>query len=77
LCSALAIAGIFPVSGAPHSPQNLNPGGFSKPHFAQIFLSGIAQAPQNFMPWGFSEPQLGRCMEVTLFKIGDSIFKRL
>jgi len=42
----------------PHSPQNLNCGGFSNPHAAHRFFIGAAQLPQNFIPAGFSVPQL-------------------
>ncbi|HEV7989174.1 MAG TPA: hypothetical protein VGP23_11860 [Candidatus Binataceae bacterium] len=43
-------------SGAAHCPQNLNWGGFSARHFAQILTSGAAQLPQNFMLAGLSTP---------------------
>jgi hypothetical protein len=46
------------VSTAPHSPQNLNSGGLSKPHLAHLFLSGLPQLPQNFVASGFSKLQL-------------------
>jgi hypothetical protein len=45
-------------SGVAHSPQNLNEGGFSNPHFGHRLLSGAAQLPQNLVPGGFSVPQL-------------------
>jgi hypothetical protein len=43
--------------GAAHCPQNLNCGGFSVRHFAQILTNGAAQLPQNFMVAGLSRPQ--------------------
>src|ERR1700686_5533604 len=45
-------------SGAAHSPQNLNAGGFSNPQLAQRFFNGVAQLPQNLMPGGLSVLQL-------------------
>src|SRR5712691_8829169 len=46
--------------GVPHSPQNLNCGGFSAPQFGQTALSGSPQLPQNLVVSGFSELQLGQ-----------------
>src|SRR5260370_39898346 len=43
--------------GVPHSPQNLNCGGFSAPQFGQTALSGAPQLPQNLVVSGFSELQ--------------------
>jgi hypothetical protein len=49
---------------APHLPQNVKPGGFSKSQCAQRGLSLVPQRPQKFMPAGFSKPQLGQRMGV-------------
>jgi hypothetical protein len=46
------------VSAAPHSPQNLDSGGFSNPHREHLFRSAVPHPPQNFIPAGFSVPQL-------------------
>jgi hypothetical protein len=46
------------VSDVPHSPQNLNSGGFSRPHRAHRLRNAAPQLPQNFIPAGFSVPQL-------------------
>src|SRR6266852_6141828 len=46
--------------GVPHSPQNLNCGGFSAPQFGQTASSGAPQLPQNLVVSGFSEVQLGQ-----------------
>jgi hypothetical protein len=43
----------------PHSPQNLNPGGFEELHFGQVFSSLAPQPPQNFIPSGFSNWHFG------------------
>jgi hypothetical protein len=40
--------------GEPHSPQNLNRGGFSEPHLTHRFSSGVPQLPQNLVPSGLS-----------------------
>src|SRR6266446_7052153 len=55
-----AAAGGGALSGAPQSPQNLCPCGFSALHFGQRFLSSAPQLPQNFLLAGFSEPQLAQ-----------------
>src|SRR5215469_6501657 len=39
-----------------HCPQNLNPGGFSKPHLGHVSASGVVHWPQNFIPPGLSKP---------------------
>jgi hypothetical protein len=51
------------VSDIPHSPQNLNSGGFSSPHRAHRLRNAAPQLPQNFIPAGFSVAQLGHRME--------------
>src|SRR5258708_17376702 len=43
-------------SGAAHCPQNLWPGGFSKPHFGHAAASGAAHSPQNFMIGWLANP---------------------
>src|SRR5208282_1789381 len=53
-----------------HSPQNLNWGGFSNPHFGQRLLSGEPQLPQNFMPCGFSDSQLEQRIPPTPISYG-------
>ena len=60
------------VSDTPHSPQNLNCGGFSNPHAAQRFFIGAAQLPQNFIPAGFSVPQLEHRIVMTLSRQANS-----
>jgi len=42
------------VSGAPHSPQNLFPGGLEALHAGQDASSRAPHSPQNFIPDGFS-----------------------
>ena len=59
------------MSGVAHSPQNLNPGGFSIPHWGHRRLSGMAHSPQNFIPSGFSDPQLSQRM-LPLYSFGHS-----
>ena len=44
--------------GAPQSPQNLFPGGFSAPHVEQPRARALPQSPQNRLATGFSAPQL-------------------
>src|SRR5712692_6378528 len=51
--------------GVPHSPQNLNCGGFSAPQFGQTASSGRPQLPQNLVVSGFSELQLGQRISPT------------
>jgi hypothetical protein len=63
---ALAVSPGADVSDRPHSPQNLNCGGFSNPHAAHRFFIGAAQLPQNFIPAGFSVPQLEHRIVMTL-----------
>jgi hypothetical protein len=61
LCRAADVADNFDrvdQRSVPHSPQNLNCGGFSEPHLAQRFFSGAPQSPQNLVASGFSELQL-------------------
>ena len=50
-------------SEAPHWPQNLNPGGFSKPQEEQPAASACPQLPQNFISAGLSKPQLVQLMK--------------
>ena len=45
------------VRAAPHSPQNLCPGGFEFPQEEQTAVSAAPHWPQNFCPAGFSAPQ--------------------
>jgi len=58
--AARALGAEPPGAAAPsavaHCPQNLNCGGFSARHFAQILTIGAAQLPQNFIPAGLSRP---------------------
>src|SRR5580765_3331420 len=60
------------VSDMPHSPQNLNWGGFSNPHAAHRFFIGAAQLPQNFMPAGLSVPQFEQSIVMTLAREAKS-----
>jgi hypothetical protein len=46
-----------PGSGAPHSPQNLSPGGFGVPQTLQTTARAVPHSRQNFLPGGFSVPQ--------------------
>src|SRR5712691_11256467 len=48
------------VRDAPHSPQNLNCGGFSVPQLAQRAFSAAPHSPQNFIFSGLSKPQLAQ-----------------
>jgi hypothetical protein len=54
------------VSAIPHSPQNLNSGGFSNPQREHLFRSAAPQPPQNFIPPGFSVPQLEHRIAMSL-----------
>jgi hypothetical protein len=54
---AIRAAAEVGANATPHSPQNLNWGGFSKPQLAHRWRSGAAQLPQNFVPAGFSASQ--------------------
>jgi hypothetical protein len=69
---ALAVPPEAGVRDTPHSPQNLNCGGFSNPHAAHRFLIGAAQLPQNFIPAGFSVPQLEHRIVMTLSRQANS-----
>ena len=46
----------LPASEVPHSPQNLNGGEFSAPHFGHRIVNALPHSPQNFFPAGFSVP---------------------
>ena len=52
----------------PHWPQNLNPGGFSSPHVAQVVRTRNASphCPQNFIPSGFAKPHAGHVIQLSL-----------
>ena len=56
LPEAGAGVGSSAVIGSAHWPQNLNPAGFSAPHFGQACARGAAHWPQNFIRSGFPEP---------------------
>ena len=58
-----------PVSGVPHSRQNLVAGRLAKPHCGQGGWIGAPQSPQNFVPPGLSEPQLAQRM-LFLYPLG-------
>ena len=57
----LAAAGC-PVSGVPHSRQNLVAGRLAKPHCGHRVGMETPHSPQNFVPSGFPVPQLGQRM---------------
>lgn len=59
--------GACTVRDMPHSPQNLNRGGFSKPHCGQQLWKGVPHSPQNFIPSGFSNPQIRQRMRTPPF----------
>jgi hypothetical protein len=61
----LAVVRLSAASTAPQSPQNLLLGGFSTPHFGQVFPSCVPQFPQKFFPTGFSEPQFEQRMDLS------------
>jgi hypothetical protein len=61
----LAVVRLSAASTAPQSPQNLLLGGFSTPHFGQVFSSCVPQFPQKFFPTGFSEPQFEQRMALS------------
>jgi hypothetical protein len=63
-------------SGAAHCPQNLNCGGFSARHLAQILIIGAAQLPQNFIPAGLSKPHREQIIVVE-FRLLPNECKRL
>jgi hypothetical protein len=50
------------LNGVPHSAQNLEPGGLSNPHFAQMLLNAAPHSTQNLAEAGFSDLQLGHCI---------------
>jgi hypothetical protein len=60
------------ASDTPHSPQNLNCGGFSNPQAAHRLFIGAAQLPQNFIPAGFSVPQLEHRIVMTVARQAKS-----
>jgi hypothetical protein len=62
--------------GEPQSPQNLNRGGFSVPHFRHRFLNEEPQLPQNFAASGFSESQLGQRIAHPLNVENDFLLSR-
>src|SRR5271154_3455172 len=50
-CDAAAPAGCTPLAiAAPQSPQNLEPGAFSAPHFGHRIASPLPHWEQNFLP---------------------------
>jgi hypothetical protein len=53
-------------SAMPHSPQNLNSGGFSNPQRGHGVRIAVPQLPQNFIPGGFSVLQLEHRIESSL-----------
>src|SRR5436189_6387974 len=57
--------------GAPQSPQNLFPGGFSPPHVEQLIARALPQSLQNRLPAGFSAPQFAH---VTICKSLEESF---
>ncbi|HLI80745.1 MAG TPA: hypothetical protein VKV03_12230 [Candidatus Binataceae bacterium] len=48
------------ASAVPHSPQNLNGGGFSTPHLGHRMVNALPHSPQNFFPAGFSVPHFAQ-----------------
>lgn len=55
------------VRELPHSPQSLNPGGFSAPHRGHVVPSFGPHLPQNFMPGGLSDSQRRHLMARLLY----------
>src|SRR5256886_17710491 len=58
-------SGHFSVCAAPHSPQNLSPGGTGLPHLMHGLLPAATdvsapQFPQNFVVVGFIVPHFGQ-----------------
>src|SRR5256886_14080929 len=58
-------SGHFNVCAAPHSPQNLSPGGTGLPHLMHGLLPAATdvsapQFPQNFVVVGFIVPHFGQ-----------------
>jgi hypothetical protein len=51
----------------PHSPQNLNLGGFGELQLGQIISNLAPHLPQNFMSSGFSNWHSGHCIFVSFF----------
>jgi hypothetical protein len=52
-----------PARDVPHSPQNLNCGGFSSPQLGHRLVNGLPHSPQNFFPAGLSKPHLAQCIQ--------------
>src|SRR5258708_289270 len=50
-------------SAAPQSPQNLDAGAFSAPHFGQLTASPLPHWEQNFLPARFSVSHLEQRIE--------------
>jgi len=50
------VAGAGKASAAPQSPQNLEAGVFSAPHFGQRLASPLPHWEQNFLPTALSVP---------------------
>jgi hypothetical protein len=57
------------ASAVPQSPQKCLLGGFSAPHFGQLFVNSAPQSPQNFLPEGFSLPQFEHLIGVTSMSV--------
>jgi hypothetical protein len=53
-----------PVSGVPHSRQNLVEGRFAKPHCGQRIWKETPHSPQNLVPSGLSTLQLAQRMDL-------------
>lgn len=45
---------------APHAPQKRNPGGFSSPHAAHLWLNADPHLPQKRCAVSFTSPQPGQ-----------------
>src|SRR5262249_18428010 len=60
------IATALGASGAPHWPQNLEPGLLSNPHLGQRALSIVPHWLQNLRPSAFSVPQVVQRIPVVL-----------
>jgi hypothetical protein len=53
-------AGAGATSGVPHSPQNLDVGGFAVPQLGHVAARREPHSPQNLRPASLTAPQLGQ-----------------
>src|SRR5713101_6667937 len=70
-----AAGSALPVRAAPQSPQNLDAGAFSAPHFGQRIASPLPHWEQNFLPARFSVSHLEQRIELPSYRrMGNAPF---